>query len=320
MHDHDHGGHGHAHGPDASRAENRRRLTIVLILATGYSVVEMTGGWLTASLALIADAFHLLSDVAALALSLFAVWMAQRPADARRTFGHSRAEILAALANGVGLAAIAAMICVGAIRRFDSPAEVDGLGVVAFAAGALAYELVSLWILSSGKSQNLNMRGAWLHIASDALGSIGAMVSGALIWAYGWYWADPVASLLISALVLRSGWWLIRDAVDVLMEGVPAHLDPDEIREALIELPGVAAVHDLHIWTIGSGEISLSCHIVAEPGGADPGLLPSVHAVLRERFALGHTTIQVENGDTAADTDCEAACDGDGLVASTARG
>jgi cobalt-zinc-cadmium efflux system protein len=302
----------HDHAHDNSSNSNRRRLSLVLILAVSYSVVEILGGLWTSSLALLADAFHLLSDVAALALSLFAVRMAQRPATARRTYGHSRAEILAALANGVGLAVMAVMVSISALGRFGEPAEVNGLGVVFFATGALVYEGISLWLLRAGAEHNLNMRGAWLHVMSDALGSLGAIAAGLAIWAYGWLWADPAASLLISALILHAAWRLVREALDVLMETAPAHLDVDEIHTRLLELAGVQSVHDLHVWTIGSGEISLSSHVVAPREGQPDKVLRSVREMLRDRFDIVHTTIQVEeNGaiSTESSLDCEGACD-----------
>jgi cobalt-zinc-cadmium efflux system protein len=306
MHDHSHG-----HSDAQSRDSNRRRLSVVLALAVSYSMIEMMGGVWTGSLALLADAFHLLSDVAALALSLFAVYMAQRPADARRTYGHSRAEILAALANGVGLAVMAVMVSISAIGRFREPTEVDGLGVVVFAAGALAYECISLWLLRGGAEHNLNMRGAWLHVLSDALGSLGAIGAGLAIWAFGWLWADPAASLMISALILNSAWRLVREAVNVLMETAPAHLDVDEIHARLREIPGVQSVHDLHVWTIGSGEIALSSHVVGVPEGGADKLLRDVREMLRDRFEVVHTTIQIEESgasDAASPLDCEGAC------------
>jgi len=302
--------HGHAH--DHTRNANRRRLTLVLILAVSYSMAELAGGLWTSSLALLADAFHLLSDVAALALSLFAVWMAQRPASTRRTYGHSRAEILAALANGVGLAVMAVLVSWSALGRFQQPADVNGLGVVVFASGALVYEGISLWILRAGAEHDLNVRGAWLHVMSDALGSVGAIAAGLAIWGFGWHWADPLASLMISALILHSAWRLVREAVDVLMETAPAHLDVDEIHTSLRGLPGVQSVHDLHVWTIGSGEISLSSHVVATPVGEPDKVLRRVREMLRDRFEIVHTTVQVEESgalEGEAGLDCEGACD-----------
>jgi len=298
--------HDHAHGHVQAQDGNKRRLTLVLCLAAAYSIVEIAGGVMTSSLALLADAFHLLSDVAALALSLFALYIAQRPASARRTFGHSRAEILAALANGVGLAVMALMVMWSALGRFGRTAEVDGVGMMLFAAGALVYELVSLAILSRGASDNMNVRGAFLHVMSDALGSLGVIASGAAIWAWGWTWTDPVASLVISTLVLRAAWGLVRDAVDVLMETAPRHLDVEEIRTALLEQDSVQSVHDLHVWSIGSGDVSLSCHLVTSDDDADK-VLSNAQQLLQNKYSIFHSTMQVElSGDAA---ECDTACD-----------
>lgn len=308
-HSHSHA-HAHGHGAHATR----RRLAIALALAASYMLAELIGGLLTGSLALLADAFHLVSDVAALAISVFAAWMTGRPSSAQRTFGHSRAEILAALANGVGLAVAALIIMYSAFGRFGSPAEVDGLGVVLFASGALVYEGISLWILHSSAADNLNVRGAFLHIASDALGSLGAIASGLGIWAFGWTWADPAASLLISLLVLNAAWRLVWEALDVLMEAAPGHLDVAEIRDAMADLPAVASVHDLHVWTVGSGEVCLSTHVVVHEAREGPGVLGATRTLLRDRFSISHTTIQIESQDDASeereglDPSCEGAC------------
>lgn len=305
---------GHDHVLAPAQSGNRRRLAVVLGLALTFAAVELFGGWLTGSLALLADAFHLVSDVAALAISLFAAWMTGRPSSERRTFGHSRAEIIAALANGVGLGAAACLIVYNAIGRFGAPADVHGLGVVAFALGALVYEGISLAILHAGARDNLNVRGAFLHILSDAFGSLGAIASGLGIWAFGWTWADPLASLLISALVLHAAWMLVREALDVLMEAAPGHLDVVEIREAVNALPAVSSVHDLHVWTVGSGEVCLSTHVVVPALREGPRVLGAVRELLRERFAISHTTIQIESPELeSADgegvvVDCEGAC------------
>lgn len=304
--------HGHVHGFGAGSTGSQGRLVMVLALAIGFSVVELIGGWMTGSLALLADAFHLVSDVAALAISVFAAWMTGRPSSARRTFGHSRAEILAALANGVGLAAAALIIMYNAIGRFGVTTEINGLGVVAFASGALLYEGISLWILHSGASENLNVRGAFLHVLSDALGSLGAIASGLGIWAFGWTWADPLASLLISVLVLHAAWRLVREALDVLMEAAPEHIDVAEIREEMSALPAVSGVHDLHVWTVGSGEVCLSTHVIVADPVESPSVLRAARRLLRDRFAISHTTIQIEsseaNDEAAADPACDGAC------------
>jgi cobalt-zinc-cadmium efflux system protein len=286
-------GHGHHHHADA-RTMNRRRLLLVLLLALGYAVIELIGGLWTGSLALLADSLHMVSDVAALALSLLAVWMAARPASKRRTFGNSRAEILAALANGLGLAVVAVFISVHAVERFMAPRDVEGGGVMVVAAGGLIINLVSLWILEAGRGESLNVRGAWLHVASDTLASVGVILAGLGIWAFGWVWLDPTVSIIVSVLVLLSAWHLIREALDVLMETVPAHLDPEAIRASLLAVPGVSALHCLHVWTIGSGEVSLSSHLVVDRAHEPERLLQDVRGQLTDRFQIEHTTIQIE--------------------------
>jgi cobalt-zinc-cadmium efflux system protein len=283
MHDHPH------HG-----AANRRRLSIALVLAAGYMLVEVAGGLWTGSLALLADAGHMLSDVAALALALFASWIATRPGGLRWTYGLARAEILAALAQGGALVAVAILVVLEAFERISTPSPVLGPGMLAVASGGLVINLLGLWILRAGRHESLNVRGAWLHVMSDALGSVGAMLAGALVWRFGWLWADPAASMAISALVLLSAWALLREAVDVLMEAAPRHLDLAEIESALGGLTAVVRVHDLHVWTIGSGEISLSCHLVAKDESRGVELLSEAYRVLGSRFGIAHATIQIE--------------------------
>ncbi len=310
--EHPSGGH-HHHHVDA-RTQNRRRLFFVLILALSYAGIEFVGGLLTHSLALLADSLHMISDVAALALSLIAVWMAARPAGERRTFGNSRAEILAALANGLALAVVAVFISVHAIERFMAPRDVQGGGVMIIATGGLIINLISLWILEAGRSESLNVRGAWLHVASDTLASVGVIIAGFGIWAYGWIWLDPAISIIVSILVLFSAWHLIREALDVLMETVPGHLDPEAIRHALLAVPGVSALHCLHVWTIGSGEVSLSSHLVVDRAFEPEGLLRNVRQNLTDRFKIEHTTIQIElseNGETGPA--CGEICEPDAL-------
>ncbi|MCH7706845.1 MAG: cation transporter [Myxococcales bacterium] len=290
--------HGHAHAGQA----NRQRLGIALALAAAYMAVEIVGGLITGSLALLADAGHMLSDVAALGLALFASWMAGRPSGRRWTYGLARVEILAALAQGVALVLVAVLVGIEAIERLGAPREVMGAGMLMIAAGGLAVNLAGLWILSPGRKSSLNMRGAWLHVLSDALGSVGAILAGALIWAFGWSWADPAASLLIAALIVFSAWHLLRDAVDVLMEAAPRDLDPDQIEQALSELSGVAQVHDLHVWSIGSAGVSLSCHLVDENDPLNPELLSDAYLLLGDRFGIAHATIQIEPKRLAGET------------------
>lgn len=286
-------GHHHSHGSHPG-LENRRRLAGVLILSAAYLFAEVIGGLASGSLALLADAGHMLSDVAALALALFAAWLARRPPSRRQTYGFHRTEILAALANGAALAAISIAIAFEAWERWRQPAPVAAPLMTAIAAGGLGINLFSLWLLHSGRNENLNLRGAWLHVLTDALGSVQAITAGALIWAFGWTWADPVASVLISALTLYSSWALLREAVSVLMESAPGHIDVDQVRQTLLAVPDVQGVHDLHIWTITSGRESLSAHVVTSDHRSPRELLADIRRALHDRFGIHHVTVQVE--------------------------
>ncbi|MDH3520397.1 MAG: cation diffusion facilitator family transporter [Myxococcales bacterium] len=288
--------------PSNRARSTRRRLATALALAVAYMIAEVVGGFLTGSLALLADAGHMLSDAAALVLALFASWVAGRPADSRWTYGHARAEILAALAQGLALVGVALIIATEALDRLGDPREVLGAGMFAIASGGLAVNLVALFILNAGREESLNVRGAWLHVLGDALGSVGAMIAGALIWAFAWTWVDPVASLAICALVLVSAWHLIREAVDVLMEAAPRGLDIEEITRSLCALDGVRSVHDLHVWSVGYKQIALSCHLVVPRDGGCTPLLSTVYALLGQRYRIDHATIQIEPEDFAEQT------------------
>jgi cobalt-zinc-cadmium efflux system protein len=299
-----HAHHSHAGVADGRSAHARRRapgrerrLGVVLALAAVYMVAELAGGLWTGSLALLADAGHMLADVAALALSLFAFWLARRPAHPGRTYGHHRAEILAALANGSALVAVAIGIAIEAVQRLRAPAPVDAGPMLAIAAGGLAVNAVGLFLLREGREASLNLRGAWLHLLSDALGSASAIAAGLLILAFGWLAADPVASLAISVLVVRSAWSLLRESVAVLMEGAPGHIDVDRVRQAIGAVSGVRSVHDLHVWTITSGRVALSAHVCADESEPAARLLRAVQARLRDEFGITHTTVQVEPQD-----------------------
>ena len=292
--------HAHAHGHDHlrghahARRHDKQRLALTLVLSALYMVAEVAGGLWTGSLALLADAGHMLADVGALALSLFAFWLAERPAGAARTFGWRRFEILAALANGLALALVAVFVLVEAVDRFGAPRAVNGLGTFAIASGGLLVNVLGLVLLRQGKERSLNLRGAWLHLAGDALGSVGAMAAGLSIWAFGWSAADPLASMAIALLVLRSAWTLLRETVDVLLEAAPSHLDVDELRAALAAEPGVASLHDLHVWTITSGMVSLSCHLHCAEGADGHAVLVRCQALLQQRFGVHHATLQIE--------------------------
>jgi cobalt-zinc-cadmium efflux system protein len=297
---HGHSHHGHSHGLAQGSARNRRRLAWTLALAAVYMVAELVGGLMANSLALLADAGHMLSDVGALALSLFAVWMAQKPATPRRTYGYYRTEILAALANAATLIAISLLIFVEAFRRFHAPQPVMGLTVMWIAAGGLAVNVIGLLVLHGGKDESLNVRGAWLHMLTDALGSVGAILGGAAVWAFGWTWADPAVSVAIAVLVLYSSWHLLRESVGVLLEGTPPHIDLEAVRGAMLNVDGVEEVHDLHVWTITSGLDAMSGHVVVGERAlrrASGEILSDLHCLLHDRFGLHHLTIQIEPRD-----------------------
>jgi cobalt-zinc-cadmium efflux system protein len=291
-------GHDHHHHPGANRRSanqgGRTRLAWTLGLTLAYMVAEIVGGYLADSLALLADAGHMFSDAAALGLSLFAAWIAERPPTPQLTFGYYRAEILAALANGATLIAISIVIFIEAFRRFGTPEPVAGGLMLTIATGGLAINLVGLAILHSGRSDSLNVRGAWLHLLTDALGSVAAIAAGALVWAFGWNWADPAASIAIGILVIYSAWELVRQAIAILMQGTPAHLDLNAVRGALAAVPGVTEVHDLHVWTVTSGMESLSAHVVLLPGHEHQASLESMRVALHEQFGIDHVTIQID--------------------------
>lgn len=287
----------HAHAPvhaHDARAHDRRRLAWVLALSALYLVAELVGGLFTGSLALLADAGHMLADVGALALALFAFWLAERPSSAARTFGWRRFEILAALANGLVLGVVALGVGFEAVERVQAPRPVLGLPAFAIASGGLAVNLLGMLLLRHGRERSLNLRGAWLHLLGDALGSVAAMTAGLLIWAFDWRVADPLASLAIAGLVLRSAWSLLRETVDVLLEAAPPHLDVDELRAALLAEPGVASLHDLHVWTITSGMVSLSCHVHCTAEADGHAVLVRLQQLLRQRFDVHHATLQIE--------------------------
>jgi cobalt-zinc-cadmium efflux system protein len=291
--------HHHDHGHRLPR--NRQRLAITLALAGGYMFAELIGGWLAHSLALLADAGHMFSDVAALALSFFAMWMAERPSPARRTFGYHRAEILAAMVNGALLIAVSIYIVVEAIHRLRNPATVHGQMMMGIAVGGLLVNLACLAILHRDRHDNLNLHGAWLHVLSDALGSVGAIIAGVLIATLGWNWADAVASAVIAILIVHASWRLLAEAVSVLMESAPKGIDVDEVNATIVATTGVRGVHDLHIWTITSGLESLSAHVVVDDSAVPADVLRSLRTILHDRFGSDHITIQIEPTDYEID-------------------
>ena len=272
------------------------RLAWTLGFVLAYTAAEVIGGLVSGSLALLADAGHMLSDAAAIGLTLFAMRIARRAPTPMRTFGYFRAEILAALVNGSTLVGIALVIFVEAVHRLRQPTTVEGPLMLAVACGGLVINIAGLFLLRAGKSASLNMRGAWLHVLTDALGSAQAIGAAILIWLFGWTWVDPVASILIALLVVYSSWALLRESVGVLMEGTPADIDPEVIRTALRGLGGVVDLHDFHVWSITSGFVALSAHLVV-PADADAAdVLRRAEACLADRFKIRHSTLQLDVG------------------------
>ena len=291
--------HAHRHGRGP---ESRRRLSIVLLLTAVYMIAEALGGLWTGSLALLADAGHMLADTAALMLALMAVWFSARPATSNKTFGYHRLEILAALINGVGLVLIALFIFYEAYQRWFTPPPVRGLAMTVVAAGGLAVNLICARVLHRDREEDLNVRAAWLHVLGDALGSVAAIIAGALITIFGWYAADPLFSALIGLLIVWSSWNLIREATNILLEGTPAHINLAAVEDAILETSGVADVHDLHIWTITSGRDALSAHVIHAQTISQPDLLQELRVKLHDRFGVDHLTIQMETPEFEDDT------------------
>ena len=310
-HDHNHGGHGHHHHG------SRRSLFLSFTITLSFMVVEAVGGWLSNSLALLSDAGHMLTDASALGLSLLALKMGERPPSVTKTFGYRRFEILAALLNGLALWAIVGVIFREAYHRFQKPPEVEAVGMIAIAAIGLSVNLVSLYLLHAHKDENLNIRGAFLHVMADSLGSVGALVAGVIILKTGWTLVDPLVSLGICALILWSSWGLIKDAVHILLLGVPAHIAYHEVEEEVSRHEGVCCLYDLHVWSIASGHDAMSVHVVVPDGFTGKNeLLQNIVDGLRERFGIGHATIQIEETHNLRDERIASVCKvGGGSVA-----
>jgi cobalt-zinc-cadmium efflux system protein len=256
-------------------------------------VIEAVGGWLSGSLALLADAGHMLTDAGALALSVLSAWIAQRPADDSKTYGYHRWEILAALINGAALFGIAAWVIIEAIQRLRHPSPIRAELFLIVAAGGLVVNLISLVILHGVRQGSLNTRGAYLHVMGDALGSIGALSAAAIILATGWTLADPIISIALALLILVGAWSLLRESTDVLLEAVPGHVSMAEVQHRMLGVPGVTAVHDLHVWTVTSGVVAMSGHAIVPDLPSHPEVLEGIRLELA-RLGIGHVTIQLE--------------------------
>ena len=261
-------------------------------------LAEAFGGWFANSLALLADAGHMLTDVAALSLTLAAIWFASRPATSKKTFGYYRLEILAAFVNGIALVLISLWIIYEAIERLNAPPAVKGFELTLVAVGGLIINIICAWLLHGGHQHDLNMRGAWLHVIGDALGSVAAIVAGVLILSFGWLWADAAVSVLISLIIIFGAWHLIKESVNVLLEGTPAHINLTAVEEAMRTTENVSDVHDLHVWTITSGMDALSVHVVHAETVSQKSLLQIIRARLHDEFGIDHLTIQMETLET----------------------
>jgi len=273
---------------------SQKRLWLIFGLSASYMVAEILGGLWTQSLALLADAGHMAIDSAGIGLGLFAAWISQKPPTEKKTFGYYRAEILAAFVNGMFLIAASIWIVIEAWVRFSNPKEIEGELMSWVALGGLIVNVIGMKLLHRHSKDNLNLRAVWLHLLSDLLGSLSAIVAGLSIWNMGWLWADSISSLLIAGLILVGAWRLVSEAIHILLEGVPSQMYSSQIKEALEKVPGVKGVFDLHIWAVGSGKPALSCHVATSEKVENSGLLKNLNKVLRERFFISHTTIQLE--------------------------
>ncbi|HEV3109353.1 MAG TPA: cation diffusion facilitator family transporter [Candidatus Binataceae bacterium] len=280
----------HTHPSDA------RRLWIVLAVTAAYFLTELIGGIYTNSLALLSDAVHLLTDLAAILLSLFALWVAARPARAGKTYGYLRAEILGALLNGLFLWVVVAFLVFEAVRRFNNPAQVNGLPVMVIAAMGLLVNSFSAWFTHQGSEEHAHgmaLRAVFLHVLSDLVGSLGVLIAGALIYFTHWHLADPLVSMFIAILIVYGSWGLIREGVDILMEAVPANINLDELRSSLLGVAGTEEVHDLHVWCLTARELALSAHAVVGDQVDSDRVLSDMSEVLA-KFNIHHMTVQLE--------------------------
>ena len=294
-HAHGHGAHDHHH----HHAVSTRRLGWALAVTTALLVAEVVGGLLSNSVALLADAGHMLTDAGALGLSLVVARVSRRPATPQRTYGHLRWEILAAFLNGATLLLLSAWILVESVARLRAPEPIGGALMLGVAVAGLVANGISAWLLHGHQGDSLNLRGAYLHVLSDLLGSVTVILAALAVQWWGWAAADPLASIAVTLLIMRGAWRLVREAVDVLLEHAPAHIDAEALRAAMAEVRGVGAVHDLHVWTLTSGVVAMSAHAIAPDIQEHPRVLADLHEAAA-RFGIQHTTIQLEGEPLAA--------------------
>ena len=281
------------HNHSESRSVQQTNLLIVLLMTGTFMIIEVVGGLFTGSLALLADAGHMLTDVAALGLSAFAMWMAARPSTPGKSYGYHRAEILAAVTNAVVLLLLAIWILYEAYRRVFEPPHVLGVPMLVIGLAGLLVNVASMKLLAHESASSLNVRSAYLEVLSDAISSVGVILGGVTIWLTGWFLIDPFLSAAISVFIVWRTWRLLTQAVHVLMEGVPTHLDAKEVGQAMAGVPGVKGIHDLHIWTITSGLDALSAHVVVSVGEDRDAVLGRLQSLLRDRWRIDHATLQI---------------------------
>jgi cobalt-zinc-cadmium efflux system protein len=298
-HDHDGHGHGHSHGHVHAPASFGTAFTIGIALNTGFVLLEAVYGLLAGSIALVADAGHNLADVLGLVLAWWASSLTQKAPSARRTYGFKRSSILASLINAVVLLVGVGGIAVEAVRRLGEPAAVDGDTVMWVAGIGILVNGFTAFLFMSGRKDDLNIRGAFLHMASDAVVSLGVVLAGLVIAATGWLWLDPAVSLIIAAIIVIGTWSLLKESLDMALDAVPPGIDPGKVETYLKGLPGVVAVHDLHIWAMSTTETALTAHLVRPGGGLDDALLDCAAEDLAKQFRIAHSTFQVEEGDGA---------------------
>lgn len=294
----------HAHAPHGDCSHGHKpteALKKALLVTSFFMIVEFIGGWFANSLALMTDAAHMLTDVGALALSLLTAWVAQRPSNPQMSFGYHRAEILGALFSGLVIWFLSGFLIFEAVLRLSSPPEVQGPLLFGIAVVGFLVNLYSVFTLHGSKADNLNVRAAYLHVIGDMLGSIGAIVAGIVIWQTGWSRIDSIVTIFISVLVLWSAWKLVVEAVGVLMESTPKGVNAQVVQEDLKKVPGVQAIHDLHIWSVSSGKLSLSVHLISAEGEQ---ALQQAKQVLKEKHGISHTTIQVEHPERFDSAQC----------------
>jgi cobalt-zinc-cadmium efflux system protein len=306
MHDHAHGPGHHHHGPhthshgrvgstarEADHSAPVRRLRAALAVTAAFLVVEVIGGFLSNSLALLADAGHMLTDVAALTLSLFVAWFSRQPASPQRTYGYLRWEVLAAFLNGATLLLISVWIVWEAIVRLRAPEPLLSGLMLAVAVAGLIVNIIAARMLHAHGESSLNVRAAYLHVLGDLLGSVGTVVAALVVRMTGWLAADPIASVVMAALILRGAWRLVRESVDVLLESTPSHISLGSVRAQLEAIPGVESVHDLHVWTVTSGLVAMSAHAIVREPDRHQHVLEHVHDAMR-LFGIEHVTVQLE--------------------------